>query len=302
MLILKKIKLFFELIKIKHWVKNLFIFAPIIFALKLFDINSLLRTFLTFAAFSLCNVLTYVINDVKDLENDKKHPRKSGRPIASGRISRVSAVLIGVAFFTSVSVIAFSVDFKIFVIILLYLILNLFYSFVLKHIVILDVFIIAVGFCIRVFAGSAAIDVALSDWMLLATFCISLLIGFGKRRNEIETLGDEARHHRKNLSDYNKKILDIMIIISCALTAFCYALYTMEDSVVARYGSGKLIFTTPIVLYGIYRYLLLIYVKGKGGNPEELVVTDKGILFSVVLWVASVVFIIYYHEIIGFFR
>jgi decaprenyl-phosphate phosphoribosyltransferase len=286
-------KTFFELIKIKHWVKNFFIFAPIVFALQLFHLDKLLTVIATFFAFSFSAVFIYIFNDIKDKNMDSIHPEKSKRPIASGKIDTKIAMLIGIIFLITGLIISLFIGFFTTLIILIYVIMNILYTFYLKNIVILDVFIIAIGFCLRVLAGSVAINVELSNWMILATFSISLIIGFGKRRHELDILGNDASSHRKNLFEYNKEFLDMLIGIATSITALSYALYTMDNEVIAKLGTDKLIFTFPFVLYGLYRYLLLVYFKKKGGNPEELVVTDVGIILSVILWIIAVVVLVY---------
>ena len=293
-------KTFFELIKIKHWVKNFFVFAPLIFALQLFNLTGFIDVITTFFCFSFIAVSVYIINDIKDRKNDAVHPEKSKRPIASGKIGTAAALTIGSFFFISGILLSLFVGLNIMITVLLYFTMNILYTFFLKNVIILDIFIIAIGFCLRVLAGSEAIDVELSNWMLLATFSVSLIIGFGKRRHELSLLGGNATEHRKIFSRYNKEFLDMMIIISTAITAISYALYTMDDETVAKLGTDKLIFTFPFVLYFLYRYLHLIYMEKKGGNPEELVVTDIGIIITVILYLVLLVALIYFKGYLGF--
>jgi decaprenyl-phosphate phosphoribosyltransferase len=289
-------KTFFELIKIKHWVKNFFIFAPLVFSLQLFNVTGIIRSILAFFCFSFVSVFVYIINDLKDKKSDANHPEKSKRPIASGKVNTPSAITAGSLFFIAGIFFSLFLSINVTLIVLIYFFMNILYTFFLKNIVILDVFIIAIGFCIRVLIGSVAIMVDLSNWMILATFSISLVIGFGKRRHELSILGDNATSHRKNLFDYNKEIIDMMIIIATAITAISYALYAMDNETVTKLGTDKIIFTFPFVLYGLYRYLLLVYLKEKGGNPEELVVTDVGIIVAVVLWLAMIIALIYFKD------
>jgi decaprenyl-phosphate phosphoribosyltransferase len=290
---------FISLVKFKHWVKNLIIFAPLIFSLSLFNYTRLLKSLIAFTAFSLVTVLVYIINDIIDKKNDQLHPKKSLRPIAAGRIKVHTAVIIGVFFFTAGIFTSLFLDPKSLLIILIYFFVNILYSLVLKQVVILDVFIVALGFCFRILLGAVAINVNLSHWMLLFTFTISLFMGFGKRRYEIEILGEKAFIHRNILRSYNKNFLDILIVISVSLTAISYSLYTMDAEIISRFGTDNLIFTIPFVLYGLFRYLLLIYCKNKGGNPEELVVTDIGIIISGLLWFLAVIFLIYFRKFIN---
>lgn len=293
-------KTFFKLIKINHWVKNLFIFAPLTFSLHLFDLISLIRAIIIFFSFSFVSVFVYIINDIKDKEIDLAHPQKALRPIASGKIKPVTALFIGTLFCITGIIIALYINLLTVLILLTYFLINILYSFKLKNIVILDVFIIAAGFCLRVLIGSVAINVPLSNWMLLTTFTISLMLGFGKRRHELVLLKDNADNHRGILSEYNKEILEIMIIISTSITAISYALYTMESAAIDKFNTKHLILTVPIVIFGLFRYLLLVYRKDKGGAPEKLVISDPGIIFAVILWFLVILFLLYFNNQIFF--
>lgn len=291
-------KTFFQLIKLKHWIKNLFIFAPLIFSLSLFEYNKVIKSIIAFFSFSFVAVLVYIINDIKDKDSDAQHKIKASRPIASGKVKPKTALLVGISMALLGLISAFFLGISSIIIILMYFSINILYTFILKNIVILDVIIIATGFCLRVLLGSRAIDVTLSHWMLLATFCISLIIGFGKRRHELLLLGNNAHIHRNNLREYNKEFLDMMIIISTSLTAISYALYTMDPEVIKKFGTDGLIFTLPFVLYGLFRYLLLIYCKGKGGKPQELVASDPGIIITVIIWISIILFQIYFKHLL----
>jgi 4-hydroxybenzoate polyprenyltransferase len=293
-------KIFLQLIRIKQWIKNLIIFAPIIFALQLFNYDQFIKSFLAFIAFSFVIVIVYIINDIKDKKNDSLHEIKKLRPIASGKIKPVYAIIIGLVFAIPGFFLSFFLGLPSFLIIIIYFILNILYTFILKNLVILDVFIISTGFCLRVLLGSAVIGVHLSHWMLLTTFSGSLIIGFGKRRHELDLLGDDAPNHRNILAEYNKNILDIMIIISTSITAISYTLYTINEDIINKFGTAGLIITVPFVLYGLFRYLLLIYCKGKGGSPEELVINDPGIIIAVLLWFTVILLQIYFKDFINF--
>lgn len=294
-------KIFLQLIRIKHWIKNLFIFAPLIFSLYLFNYNKLLNSIIAFISFSLVSTFVYIINDIKDKVSDSKHEIKKIRPIASGKINPMIALLIGIIFASGGFLLSFFyLDVFSSSIIISYLTINILYTFILKNFVILDVFIISLGFCFRVLLGSTSIGVTLSSWMLLTTFSISMIIGFGKRRHELDLLGKDAPNHRDSLSQYNKIFLDMMIMTSTSLTAISYTLYTMNTDIINKFGTGGLILTVPFVLYGLFRYLLLIYCKGKGGSPEELVITDPGIIISVILWFIVILLQIYFKDLFNF--
>ncbi len=293
-------KIFFQLIRLRHWLKNLFIFAPLIFALHLFNYEKLIKSIIAFVCFSFVSVLVYIINDIKDKKNDSLHEIKKLRPIASGKVKPIFAIFIGLLFGIPGLLFSLILGIPSASIILIYLIITILYTYIFKNFVILDVFIISLGFCLRVLLGSTAIGVTLSHWMLLTTFSISLIIGFGKRRHELDLLGDDAPNHRNILAEYNKNILDIMIIISTSITAISYALYTMNEDIINKFGTAGLILTVPFVLYGLFRYLLLIYCKGKGGSPEELIINDPGIIISVILWLVVILLQIYFNDLINF--
>lgn len=286
-------KTILDLLRVKQWIKNLFIWAPLIFSLKLFSAESLYKTLITFFAFCFIAVLVYIINDVKDKKCDSHHPVKSKRPIASGKIPVNAALFIGLVFAAASIGLSLLVSPKVTAVIIGYLVLNLLYTFFFKYMVILDVFIIALGFCMRVFIGSVAINVVLSHWMMITTFSVSLLLGFGKRRHELILLHKKAFDHRSILGEYSKEILDIMIIISTAITAIGYALYTMDSSTIDRFHTSSLIYTVPFVLFGLFRYLFLVYNKEKGGKPEEVVVSDPELIITVVLWLVTTGCILY---------
>ena len=295
---MKKITTFFQLIRVRHWIKNLFIFAPLIFALYLFDYSKLTRTIVAFISFSFISVLIYILNDIKDKKSDAMHDVKRLRPIASNLVKPYTALIIGIVFFIIGIILACYLGIKPLSIMLIYVVINILYSFIFKNFVIVDVFFISIGFCLRVLLGSIVINVVLSHWMLITTFTISLIIGFGKRRHELELLGKNAGHHRNNLNEYNKTFLDMLIIISTSITAIGYTLYTINTDIINKFGTAGLIFTIPFVYYGLFRYLLLIYCKGKGGSPEELVVTDPGIIIAVILWFIVILLQIYFKDLI----
>lgn len=282
-------KTFLRLIRVKQWMKNIFIFAPLIFSHHLLNIQDITKTVTVFFAFSLVSVLVYIINDIHDCKQDAIHPEKKSRPIASGTVSKSQALITGIILFIAGISIAFLAKRPLVIITLLaYLIINMLYTFFLKQIAILDVFIIAVGFCIRVIIGAVAIDVQPSQWIISTTFAISLVLGFGKRRHELLSLKQEAVEHREILGEYTPRLLDIMIAVSSSITAISYMFYTMES------GISKLFYTFPLVLYALFRYLYLIYDKNKGGKPEEDLINDKGIIITVILWGLMIIGILYY--------
>lgn len=281
----------------KQWIKNFFILAPLIFSQNLFDVPLLIKSAIAFAAFCLLSSSLYILNDIRDLDEDKHHPVKSKRPLAAGEITKTQAWL-SFAFLLTVSAVV-SVLFlnrNFMVALLIYVILQFSYSFGLKHVVILDVFIIAAGFIIRVIAGGFAINVHISHWLLICTLLLALFLALSKRRHEMVLLGKEAVNHRPILEEYSLYLLDQMIAVVTASTVIAYCLYTISEETVSKFGSTSLIYTVPFVLYGIFRYLYLVHQKAQGGTPEALIIKDKPLLIDVFLWIASAVLILYFRS------
>ncbi len=276
-----------------QWIKNLFIFAAPIFGRAIGQGPILFRTAAAFAVFCGLSSALYLVNDVVDAEEDRVHPRKSKRPIAAGRVSpglawTAAGLLAGAGLAA-----AAWLDGTFFAAAAAYVLLNLAYSWRLKHVVILDVFIVAAGFVLRVAAGGFVAGVAPSPWLLVCTTLIALLLALGKRRHELVFLEESAAKHRSVLGDYNARLLDQMIAVVTSATAVAYALYCMSGETVRRFGSEKLLWTAPFVLYGIFRYLYLVYRRGEGGSPEELIVRDAPLLLATALWIGAAAALIY---------
>ncbi|MBN1274636.1 MAG: decaprenyl-phosphate phosphoribosyltransferase [Candidatus Aminicenantes bacterium] len=277
-----------------QWIKNLFIFAALIFAQRFDDIDLFIKTSLAFFVFCLLSGAVYIINDILDVEEDKLHPKKSKRPIASGVLGRGQALT---AFFVLAGIslaAAFFLSVHFFIISLGYCLLQIAYSLKLKHIVILDVFIIAAGFVIRVVAGGLVIDVPISSWLLICTMLLALFLAMSKRRHELVILETDAMGHRPILKEYSTHLLDQMIAVVTASTLIAYCLYTISEETVEKFGTTYLVLTSPFVLYGIFRYLYLVHQKEKGGSPEELILHDKPLLVDIILWIISIIVIIYF--------
>lgn len=276
-----------------QWTKNFFIFAPLVFAKEFFELDLWIKTGATFAIFCFFSSALYLVNDLLDVEEDKLHPKKSQRPIASGRVAPSQAVVAGVILAVLSLALAFLLNTNFFIVCAIYGVLQLAYSLKLKHVVILDVFIIAAGFVIRVVAGGLVIQVPLSSWLLICTTLLALFLAMSKRRHELVLLEGNAPAHRPILKEYSAYLLDQMIGVVTASTVIAYCLYTVSEETVKKFGTSNLIFTTPFVLYGIFRYLYLVHQKGKGGSPEELIIRDKPLLLAIVLWIAAVVIVLY---------
>jgi 4-hydroxybenzoate polyprenyltransferase len=282
----------FKSLRPQQWIKNGFIFAPLVFSQNLLNRPLLVKTILAFAAFCLLSSAQYIFNDLQDLEEDKHHPVKCQRPLASGRLKKSAAVaamlVLGLAGFG----LALAIDRYFFVIALVYIVLQASYSLWLKHVVILDIFVIAAGFLIRVVAGGLAIRVEISHWLLICTILLSLFLAMGKRRHELVLLDRTAMSHRPILREYNTYLLDQMISVVTASTLVAYCLYTISEETVAKFGTSRLIYTVPFVLYGIFRYLYLIHQKAEGGSPESLIIRDKPLLIDTFIWIVVAVLIL----------
>jgi 4-hydroxybenzoate polyprenyltransferase len=282
----------FKSLRPQQWIKNLFIFAPLIFSQNIFNRPLLLKTFEAFVAFCLISSAHYIFNDLRDLEEDRRHPVKSQRPLASGRLKKGPAVVALLAIGAAGLALAAAIDVPFLIIATVYLVLQTVYSLWLKHVVILDIFVVAAGFLIRVVAGGLAIKVEISSWLLICTTLLALFLAMGKRRYELVLLDKDAASHRPILKEYNTYLLDQMISVVTASTLVAYCLYTISAETVAKFGTRSLIFTVPFVLYGIFRYLYLIHQRAEGGTPEALIIHDKPLLVDIFLWVVTAALIL----------
>jgi 4-hydroxybenzoate polyprenyltransferase len=279
--------------RLHQWIKNLFIFAALIFSIHLREVNDILITIGGFFCFSFVSSGVYIINDIVDLESDKLHPIKSKRPLPSGKISKSTAFASSNVLILLGGTGAFILQPSFSVIIAVYVVINICYSLVLKNVVILDVMTIAAGFVLRVLGGALLIDVPPSEWLVICSILLSLFLGFSKRRNELVLLDAKANSHRSVLQQYSPYFLDQMIGIVTASTVMSYALYTMSEETIQKFHTHNLIYTLPFVLYGIFRYLYLVHKGEGGGNPSKLALTDKPLLINIILWIVCVIAIIY---------
>ncbi|EOU1683670.1 decaprenyl-phosphate phosphoribosyltransferase [Clostridium perfringens] len=278
-----------KLMRPKQWIKNFFVFGALIFSYSFLNLNKTIAALIAFILFCLISSTVYIMNDILDVEKDRIHPKKRFRPIASGAISIKQAIIALVVLLAISMISSFMINKGLFFILVLYFINNIFYSFKIKNIVILDVISIAVGFILRVIAGGVAIDVSLSGWILLCTFFISLFLGFEKRRNEIIKLEGKANEHRKILDDYSDELLKQFSDITLTCTVISYAMYTF-----VAYENAYMMITNIFVVYGLFRYKYLSMKKGEGGSPTETVLTDKSIIIDVILWVITSIIILLY--------
>ena len=276
----------------KQWTKNFFIFSALVFDRQLTNSNSVITTLSGFIIFCALSSSVYLFNDLFDIEADKNHPIKKNRPIASGRLSTNLAVIIGVVLSIVALIFAYKLSINFFLICLAYLIINLLYSKWLKHLPVIDVLVVASGFVLRVAAGVTLVEVErFSPWLYVVTTLLALFIGFGKRRAELALLAGSANQHRTVFEGYTLDFLDQLITIVSGTTIIGYSLYTFSAPNLPN--NHAMMLTIPFVLYGIFRYLYLIKVKESGGAPEELLMKDRPLQLTILLWGLSV-FIIFY--------
>ncbi|MBF0502405.1 MAG: decaprenyl-phosphate phosphoribosyltransferase [Candidatus Riflebacteria bacterium] len=298
--VMSTLSLLFKTMRPRQWTKNLVVFAPLIFSEKqlLWKPMAWLCSIGGFILFSCISGAVYIMNDLVDLEHDRIHPEKRNRPLASGTLS------VSVARFALLFLFAFSMGASLFMPPLFagsavaYFAANIAYSFKLKNVVILDVLTIAIGFVLRAQAGVGAIQmidpaVYISHWLILCTLMLALFLGMAKRRQELQQLREGAASHRKILSEYSAHFLDEMTGIVSSITIISYALYTVSAETILKYGTDKLVYTVPFVLYGIFRYMYLIHMRNQGDNPSEILLSDRPLQITILLWLVSVVAIIH---------
>jgi 4-hydroxybenzoate polyprenyltransferase len=273
-------------------VKNLLVFAGLVFAQQLFS-PAVWRALAAFAVFCALSGAIYLLNDVADRERDRLHPQKRLRPIASGALPAGRAVAIAALLLAASLGAAWLIGAAFALAALAYVVLLVSYSAWLKHVVIADVLAVALGFVLRAVAGALAIGVAISGWLIICTLQIALFLALGKRRHEYISLGETAARHRPILAEYSAGLLDQMIAVVTASAITAYALYTMSAETVAKFHTQLLPATLPFVLYGIFRYLYLLYRRQLGGNPSELFLSDRALLVNSLCWMLAVVLIIY---------
>ncbi len=289
-----KIKDFAALLRVKQWVKNTFIFFPMIFAGQMFSPVLLLNSLIVFFGFCLVASGMYMLNDLLDMERDRLHPQKCHRPLAKGSVTKsfakVLMLLLLVMGLWTLAIVSKSV----FGVAVFYIFLHFAYNFYAKQVVLLDAFFVAIGFQIRILVGSLAVDVTPSVWLQMCVFLLALFLGFTKRRYEISSLKERASEHRSVLAHYTSYLLDQIIIICSTLAIVFYGLYTISHEITQRLGNYNMTYSVVFVMYGIFRYLYLIHVKKLGDDPGEMLFHDKPLLINVLLWIISVSGIVYF--------
>jgi 4-hydroxybenzoate polyprenyltransferase len=276
-----------------QWSKNLFVFAGLLFGKQLFEPRPLAVTFAAFGVFCALSGVIYLLNDIADREADRRHPLKCRRPIASGQLSPGLALLAAVILGAAGLAAAFFLGTAFGVVALAYVVLQTSYSAGLKHVVIIDVLTIAIGFVLRAVAGAVVIGVAISHWLLVCVVLLALFLALSKRRHELTLLAAGATEHRRILGEYSPYLLDQMIGVVTASTLVAYIFYTISPETVQKFDTEYLALTIPFPLYGIFRYLYLVHQKEGGGSPAEMLLADRPLLLCVALWAAAVVLIVY---------
>lgn len=284
----------------KQWTKNvLFVFPALIFDSQLTDPNALMRVIITCLLLILMSGTVYIINDLVDIEKDKQHPRKKNRPLPSGMlpvgVAQVASVII--PFGTLIA--AYFFDIGVMLVLLVYLVIQVAYSFYLKHIVLLDVLTVTSGFVLRVLAGVLVINAELSPWLFACSALLALFLAVGKRRQELVTLGEKAIQTRPIFKDYNLALIDDMLRLVTTATFITYLLYTIEADTGTLGGYQAGIFSVPFVLYGLFRYLYVIHVQGEGGAPDEVLLTDRPLQLAIIGWGITFITILYVLPTLG---
>ena len=286
---------YYKLLRIPQWVKNFFLFTPLLFSQHLFDKDYFSVTLGAFFIFCFVSSVVYTFNDIIDAPADRTHPKKKSRPLASGKLSVNQAIIIIIILLSVIGLFLPTFNINFIYAVGGYFVLNIFYSFWFKHIVLLDVFSIAAGFMIRIAAGAYAINVEISSWLVLTTMFISLFLGVMKRFSELQLISEtDSGQSRKVLVYYSLSFTEQMATVAAAGVIICYALYTVSSRTVAVFGTENLIFTTPFVVYGIFRYMYLVYMDKKGENTSEEIFRDISMIINIILYITVTVLIIYH--------
>jgi 4-hydroxybenzoate polyprenyltransferase len=278
----------------RQWVKNLFVLTPLLFSRNLFSPATVGQALASFILFCLVSSSVYLLNDIQDRSQDRLHPTKRLRPLAAGELNLGVALGAMVTFLLIALAGGVLLNKTLTLVLLSYWVINLLYSTRLKHQVLLDVFTLAFGFVLRVVGGAVAISVMISHWLLLCTLLLALFLSFSKRRHELMRLGQGAEAHRQVLGEYNPHFLDMMIGIVTASTVMSYALYTVSEETVQRFHTRGLLLTFPFVLYGIFRYLYLVYHQNQGEDPTRSLLTDRPMMINLCLWALTAGIIVYW--------
>jgi decaprenyl-phosphate phosphoribosyltransferase len=283
---------YLALLRVDHYVKNLFIFLPLFFALKITQVDLLLTNLIAFVCFSLIASAAYILNDYKDIEEDKKHPVKRFRPLTAGRIGHREAFIIMALFAVISLAVSLYIGINLFLILLAYFVLNVFYSLGLKRVPILDLSIISGGFVFRILAGAEVSGVEASKWIILMIFLLALFLGFAKRRDDI-LLSMRGHKARKNIDGYNLEFVNAGMIIMAPVILVSYISYTVSPQIIEQFNTQYLYLTVLFVIIGILRYMQLTFVENNSGDPTKILLTDRFIQVTIIFWLMTFVVLIY---------
>lgn len=281
-----------RLMRPHQWVKNTFVFIGLLFGHAWQNYGLLSKGLAVFAAFCLTSSAVYIMNDIVDVEQDRQHPKKCRRPLAAGKVSILTAVSLSLLMATIGFGLAYWSSMVVLIILIGYVLMNLAYSFRLKHVVILDVFIIATGFILRILAGTLGLGIPPSQWLLLCGLMVTLFLGFTKRRAESIVLAEDNYVHRKVLEHYSPVLLDMMIGITATGLIMSYGNYTMAPDTIRIHGTDKLIYTVPLVIYGVFRYIYTLHHQNGGGDPSSDLIKDPHLYVVAAAWVGSIILLI----------
>lgn len=281
-----------RLMRPRQWVKSAFVFAGLLFSHAWNDAELVLRVVVAALAFSLAPSAIYVINDLADREADRRHPVKRHRPIASGEVGVPAALALALVLIAVAAFLGMWVSETVLWLLAAYAVINLAYSAGLKQVVILDVFLIAAGFMLRILAGTAGVGIAPSQWLLLTGLFLTLFLGFAKRRAEWSAAGSEGAGRRKVLAQYGPELLDHMLSVAAAGVVMSYSLFTMSPETIARHGTPNLIYTVPFVLYGIFRYIHLLHHRQRGEDPASDLLLDPHMVLTFAAWLGVTLWLI----------
>ena len=292
---MKQINAWIRLLRPHQWIKNGFVFVGLLFGRHWSDSELVTHVVLAALAFCMFSSSVYIFNDICDLKQDRSHPYKSNRPLASGVITGLPAAAIAILLLLVAVLLAFQVSYSVLGLLFVYFFLNLAYSLKLKQIVIVDVFIIASGFILRILVGTIGVGIPTSRWLLLCGLMVSLFLGFVKRRAELNVLQQQeaSQHTRKVLIHYSPVLLDKFITLTASATIICYSLYTVDPLTIATQGTANLIYTVPFVLYAIFRYLYLLHIHHSGEDPSKDLIRDRHIFFAALAWFVLTLLLIY---------
>ncbi len=282
-----------KLMRPHQYIKNLFIFLPLFFALKITETELLINTFIAFIAFSLTASAIYILNDYLDIEEDKQHPKKKKRPLASGVISKSHAIwvmtILLIVGFTLMILLSYEAS----AILAMYVLINIAYSFYLKHIAVIDVTIIAIGFVLRIFVGTSVTMMETSMWIVVMTFLLALFLALAKRRDDVILFNNTGKKMRKVIDGYNLQFVDISMTLMAGVVIVSYLMYCVSPDVIDRIGSNKLYLTSLFVIIGIMRYMQVTFVEENSGSPTKVLLTDNLMQTMIVLWIISFAIILY---------